>query len=92
MPKGPKSRKRPANVIGNAVKVMQIATGEDEEECTSDGKSKAAAELGRKGGQARAAKLSKSKRQQIAKQAAKARWSKKQFIAAETEVHFLRIF
>jgi hypothetical protein len=26
MPKGPKGQKRPADVIGNAVKVMRIAT------------------------------------------------------------------
>ncbi len=28
MPKGPKGEKRPADVIGAAVKVMKIATGE----------------------------------------------------------------
>ena len=28
MPKGPKGEKRPADVIGGAVKVMKIATGE----------------------------------------------------------------
>jgi len=27
MPRGPKGEKRPADVIGNAVKVMRIATG-----------------------------------------------------------------
>ena len=27
MPKGPQGQKRPADVIGNAVKVMRIATG-----------------------------------------------------------------
>jgi hypothetical protein len=32
MPKGPKGERRPADVIGNAVKVMRIATGEEEEE------------------------------------------------------------
>ena len=32
MPKGPEGQKRPADVIGNAVRVMQIATGEAEEE------------------------------------------------------------
>ena len=31
MPRGPKGEKRPADVIGNAVKVMRIATGEEEE-------------------------------------------------------------
>ncbi len=29
MPKGPKGEKRPADVIDAAVKVMQIATGEE---------------------------------------------------------------
>ena len=55
MPKGPKGQKRPADVIGDAVRVMKIATGEIEEDYgTDDGKDKAAAELGRKGGRARA--------------------------------------
>lgn len=31
MPKGPRGEKRPADVIGAAVKVMRIATGEEEE-------------------------------------------------------------
>jgi len=31
MPLGPKGEKRPADVIGNAVHVMRIATGEVEE-------------------------------------------------------------
>jgi hypothetical protein len=30
MPRGPKGEKRPADVIGNAVHVMRIATGEIE--------------------------------------------------------------
>ena len=29
MPRGPKGQKRPADVIGNAVQVMKIATGEE---------------------------------------------------------------
>ena len=29
MPTGPKGERRPADVIGNAVKVMRIATGEE---------------------------------------------------------------
>lgn len=32
MPKGPRGEKRPADVIGNAVKVMRIATGEETED------------------------------------------------------------
>lgn len=31
MPKGPRGERRPADVIGNAVHVMRIATGEIEE-------------------------------------------------------------
>ena len=30
MPRGPKGEKRPADVIGNAIHVMRIATGEAE--------------------------------------------------------------
>ena len=55
MPTGPKGRKRPADVVGNAVRVMQIATGKAEEEHESDdGKDKAAQLLGKRGGKARA--------------------------------------
>jgi hypothetical protein len=32
MPRGPKGEKRPADVLGNAVMVMRIATGEETEE------------------------------------------------------------
>ena len=77
MPRTPKGHKRPADVIGNAVTVMKIATGEIEESGqTENGKSKAAVELGRKGGKARAATLSKSRRKKIARHAARARWAK----------------
>jgi hypothetical protein len=72
MPKGPHGEKRPADVIGAAIKVAKIATGEiedDRDELTS-----AAAELGRRGGKTRAAKLSPKERQQIAREAARARW------------------
>ena len=31
MPKGPKGQKRPADVTGNAVHVMEIATGQRDE-------------------------------------------------------------
>ena len=74
MLKGPKGQKRPADVISNAVRVMRIATGEIEESLTDDGKSKAAVELGRKGGAARAKSLSVRKRREIAKKAAAVRW------------------
>ena len=35
MPRGPKGQKRPADVIGNAVRVMQIATGEAAEDASA---------------------------------------------------------
>jgi hypothetical protein len=77
MPTGPKGQKRPADVIGNAVKVMRIATGEDEENIPADtGKDKAAQELGRKGGAARAKAMTPERRAEIAKQAAAKRWGR----------------
>ncbi len=75
MPKGPKGEKRPADVIGAAVKVAKIATGEIEEDI-DDGKDKAAQALGRKGGKARAEKMSPERRSEIAKKAAAKRWGK----------------
>jgi hypothetical protein len=77
MPKGPNGQKRPADVIGNAVKVMRIATGEEQEDFPADdGKDKAAQSLGQRGGNARAAALSKKRRSEIAKRAAQKRWAK----------------
>ncbi len=76
MPKGPKGEKRPGDVIGAAIKVAKIATGEEAEELDHKGKSKAAVELGRKGGKARAEKMSAERRAEIAKKAAKARWAR----------------
>ena len=75
MPRGPKGEKRPADVIGAAVKVMQIATSEIGEDIDDDGKDKAAVELGRKGGKARAAKMTPERRAEIARKAAAKRWS-----------------
>lgn len=76
MPKGPKGQKRPADVIGNAVKVMRIATGEESDEPSDDGKDKAAQSLGQRGGEARARTLSAKRRKDIAKKAAAKRWAK----------------
>jgi hypothetical protein len=36
MPKGPKGEKHPADVIGGAVKIAKIATGETEEDTEED--------------------------------------------------------
>ena len=76
MPVGPKGEKRPAGVIGNAVKVARIATGEAEEEFVEDDKNPAAVALGAKGGKARAEKLTAEQRSAIAHLAAEARWRK----------------
>ena len=72
MAKGPRGEKRPADAIGRAILVAKIATGEVQDD--RDPISSAAAELGRKGGQARAANLSKKRRKEIAKKAAATRW------------------
>lgn len=75
MPKGPKGEKRPADVIGNAVLIGRIATGEVEDTPSDDGKDKAAQALGRKGGKARAEAMTPERRAEIAKAAAAKRWS-----------------
>lgn len=76
MPRGPRGEKRPADVIGNAVRVMRIATGEETEELETDRAKSAAAELGSRGGKARAAKMTPERRSEIAKRAAAKRWSR----------------
>jgi hypothetical protein len=72
MPKGPQGQKRPADANARAVMVARIATGEIEE--TPEPVKSAAAELGSRGGKARAAALSKKKRSEIAQKAAEKRW------------------
>ena len=74
MPRGPKGEKRPGDVIGAAVMVGKIATGEIDDLTTDDGKNAAAVALGRMGGKARAAGMSAKKRSEIAKKAAAKRW------------------
>jgi hypothetical protein len=69
MPTGPKGEKRPADVIGNAVHVMRIATGEIEETIPDDGKDPAAKALGKKGGAARAKAMTPERRAEIAQKA-----------------------
>lgn len=76
MPTGPKGQKRPADVIGNAVRVMRIATGEEEEDTPQDGKNAAAKELGAKGGKKRAENMTPQRRAEIARKAAQKRWAK----------------
>ena len=77
MPTGPKGEKRPADVIGAAVKVMRIATGEEPEDYgDAPAKNPAAAELGRAGGKKRAESMTPERRADIAKKAAAKRWAK----------------
>jgi len=73
MPRGPKGEKRPADVIGNAVHVMRIATGEAQDTPSDPGK-EYARKGGLKGGKARAKSLTPERRSEIARKAAKGRW------------------
>ncbi|MET3595964.1 hypothetical protein ABID26_005379 [Mesorhizobium shonense] len=61
-------------MIGNAVRAMRIATGEEADDVIDDGKSAAAKELGPKGGKKRAANMTPERRAEIAKKAAEKRW------------------
>lgn len=71
MPRGPRGERRPADMIGCAITVAKIATGEIEEELkTPSGKVRS----GRAGAEARAKKLTAPERRDIAKRAAAARW------------------
>lgn len=77
-----RSSKRPRDVNQLAKLVIDIATGQapDEPDPAASGKNPAAVALGRlggkKGGAARAVKLSAEHRRRIAQAAAAARWSK----------------
>lgn len=75
MPKGPRGEKRPADVIGNAVHVMRIATGEIEDNEIA-GKRVHQSKGGTKGAARRAASLTPEQRSEIARAAATARWKK----------------
>jgi hypothetical protein len=72
MPKGPRGERRPADVIGAAVKVMRIATGEEEDD--REATASAAAQLGKLGGAARARNLTAEQRAAIARKGAAGRW------------------
>jgi hypothetical protein len=79
MPKGPRGEKRPADAIARAVKVGRIATGEIEDDIPTpeaEGKDPAAVSMGKRGGKARAEKMTPERRTEIAKKAAAKRWSK----------------
>ena len=70
-----KKPKRPADVIGNAVKVARIATGEEEDEFAPESvKNAAAVEMGKLGGRRRADSMTPERRAEIARKAAAKRW------------------
>lgn len=75
------SKKKPGDINELAKAIVDQATDETPPILTENGKNAAAVSLGRlggkKGGPARAKKLSKARRKEIAEQGAKARWAKK---------------
>ena len=70
MPRGPNGEKRPGDVVGAAVMVAKIATGEIEEKLPAKGRNG-----GLKGGKSRAKTLTPERRSEIARHAALARWN-----------------
>lgn len=75
MPKGPQGQKRPADVVGAAVKVARISVG-DEPDNGKEAPASAAAQLGKLGGAARARNLTAEQRTEAAQKAAQKRWKK----------------
>ena len=73
MPRGPQGQKRPADVIGNAVLIAKIATGEVED---TGYKQPAKAKSRRAAAAARAESLTTEERSNIAALAATKRWGK----------------
>lgn len=71
-----KRLKRPRDPVSLAKLVGDIATGQTTDQA-EDRRSSSAVEMGSKGGTARAAKLSKKRRAEIAKKAAAARWQRR---------------
>ena len=69
MPRGPNGEKRPGDTVGCAVTVMKIATGEIEEELPEN------REIKVKGGKTRADSMTPEERSELARTAARARWT-----------------
>jgi hypothetical protein len=77
----PKHPKRPRDFSQAAKLVIDVATGQVEDRPPTpeeQGKDPAAAAMGRKGGTARAAKISAERRREIALKAASSRWKKRE--------------
>ena len=68
MPRGPQGQKRPSDVVGCAVTVAKIATGEIEEDLPAHRDIKV------KGGKARADGMTPEERSELARTAALVRW------------------
>lgn len=71
MSKGPQGQKRPADVVGCAVAVARIATGETEDTFVEKS---GRVRSGHAGAKARSQSLTREERREIAKKAAAARW------------------
>lgn len=69
-------KKRPRDPLQLGKLIVDIATGQVEDK-EDDGKDAAAADLGRRGGVARAAKLTPKQRSEVAEKAASVRWADK---------------
>ena len=76
MPRDPRGEKRPADVIGRAVQIMRIATGEEPDDRQDAPAPSPAAQLGKLGGAARAKALTPEQRAEIARKAAAYRWKR----------------
>ena len=72
MPTGPRGEKRPADVIGAAVKVARISVGEIAEPLREPS---GRVRSGQAGAKARSESLSGERRQEIARKAASIRWT-----------------
>jgi len=73
MPRGPKGEKRPADVIGAAIMVAKIATGDIADDMkVSSGRVRS----GKVGGKARAAILTSDEKKAVARVAASTRWNR----------------
>jgi hypothetical protein len=73
MAQGPRGERRPADVMGAAIMAAMIATGEFQERLPVES---VAAELGRRGGKARAASLSKKDAPRPAPLLSRSKWTK----------------
>jgi hypothetical protein len=77
VPKRPQGRKAPGDAAGNPVKPGSVVRdGKEPEELEAERIKRAAAELGSRGGKARAARMPPERRTEIARTAAAKRWNK----------------